>query len=96
MSRLILPDRGTFGTGPPVGLLGISSAGGDNERPRTRSDFVGLGVGILVAVRLGGLGGEVLLVKACFRGLGVGIRDPKPRFGGLGVLARRIKEANLA
>lgn len=38
----------------------------------------------------------VRLLEACFGGLGAGILDTGFRFVGLGVLARRTREANLA
>lgn len=95
-SRFILPDLGTFDLGLFVAISGMSSMGGIKERPIIRSDFVGLGVGIRVAVRLGSLGVGVPLPRACFCGLGVGIRQPVIPFGGLGVLARRTREVNLA
>jgi len=53
-------------------------------------------VGIRVALRLGGLGVGVRLLEDCFRGLGMGILETIPPFVGLGVLARRTREAKLA
>ena len=96
MSKPILPDRETFDSRPSAEASGIDSAGGVDERPRIRFCFVGLGVGIRVVVRLGGLGVGACLIGICFRELGVGIRETEPRFEGLGVLARRTREANLA
>jgi len=92
----MLPDRGTCDSEAAYAALLMGPAGGVNDRPSIRSCFEGLGVGIRVALHLGGLGVGVRLLEDCFRGLGTGILETDPRFVGLGVLARRTREANLA
>ncbi len=96
MSKFMLPARGSCDSEAVNAVLLTGPAGGVNDRPSIRSCFEGLGVGIRVALHLGGLGVGVRPLEYCFRGLGTGILETDPRFVGLGVLARRTREANLA